>query len=198
MGSLSPGRIALGVVALTAIASVLLAWPLWTPGTTSTDAPRPSPVAFDIADAGTRRALVWLQGGDTGGWLGRQCDSTTVDTFRVAHMRRTSHTNDVREARILAGDVARVEYGDGTASRAASIDSATVARLETMLSLGGYPDEMPPAIEPFDCGSPFAVKIESCREGRYYGVVRACPDATVFPLVAQALDFAQAQVEGRP
>ena len=159
-------------------------------------AERTPPPVFDIGDAQARHALFWLQVSATEEWLGRRCDPTIADTFRVTHLQRSSHGSDIRTALVVGGNVARIKYSDdslpGGRPVARPVEADVLARLRAPLVAAGYPDALPPAVESSPCGE-FAM-VESCTGGRYYGVVRECLDDKVFPLVDQVLDLARQQV----
>lgn len=156
----------------------------------------PSP-ALDIGNAENRRALLLLQGGD-GEWLGRRCDPTVTDSFRVTYVRMSSHDAEVHTAHVVGGSIARIKYSgdplpDGD-SVTASVDAAALARLHRLLKSAGYPGALPPTAESGRvCGE--IAMVDSCVGGHYYGVVRECPDDKVFPLVDRVLKLAREQVE---
>jgi hypothetical protein len=154
--------------------------------------------AFEIGGAENRRALTMLQGGEPSEWLGRNCDPTMPDSFRVTHLRMFDHGMEIRTAQVIGGGAPRVKYSDDSPPdrnwTAAPIDTGILKRLQAPLESAGYPGAMQPSVESWKCGGEAAM-VDSCMNGLYYGAVRECPDDKVFPLVARVLELAQAQVE---
>lgn len=171
------------------------------------EAAAPSPPVIDVGDEATRRMILGLQAEDGDAWLGRTCAAGMTTTYRVSSEPGYLPAPEFhyREAVItVRGDIGRVQYRhvpppqmrEDTPRRAATIDAAAVARLQSLLDAAGYPAAFPP--EP--CGAVDAgrMRFESCIDGRYHAFTRRCFDPPAFELADNVLRFAAGHVEDSP
>ncbi len=160
-----------------------------------------SPV-MDLADPGTRRVVSWLMQGEAnhfgGQWLGESCGYGDTDQRLVLSREVPAEVNR-RAIYLRMNDGGGNAYysarpltpGEPAYGRAWLLQARDVARIRQLLDKGGYYSLPPAGVEGF-CHTEIT-SLETCVDGRYYGVMRMCEGLDEVPQqalrnIAQSLE----------